>query len=168
MLIPLIAEAEAVTAQLLRDRLHLPRRHALHVHLRQRPDQRLLRTLVALEQTRREAPFPVLRHPQLQRTNPGYQRAGVVAGAVAEPLRRPLALVGAERRRHLRFQRRLDHRLDHRPKIVFVPIQQRLDVDRRRLILLPGHGMHPLQGPGDVEHHQRAMTARLAKPAFAD
>src|SRR6516162_4270409 len=74
------------------DRLHLARRHPLHVHLRQRPHQRLLRALVALEQRRREPTLPVLRHPQLQRPHPGDQRPAVVAAAIAEPTRAALPL----------------------------------------------------------------------------
>ena len=42
-----------MTAQLLGDRLDLPGRDPLHVHLGQRRHQRLLRALVALEQFRR-------------------------------------------------------------------------------------------------------------------
>jgi hypothetical protein len=62
-LIWLIAEAEkAVAAQLLGDRLHLPGRDALDVHLGQHRHQRLLRALIALEQLGREAALPILRH----------------------------------------------------------------------------------------------------------
>ena len=61
----LLGGREAVAAQFLGDGFHLPRRHPLHVHLRQRRHQRPLRTLIALEQLGREPPGSVLRHPQL-------------------------------------------------------------------------------------------------------
>jgi hypothetical protein len=74
---------EAVAAQLLGDRLDLHRRNALHVHLGQRRDERLLGALVAFEQLGREAAVTVLRDPQLELANPGDQRATVVARTIA-------------------------------------------------------------------------------------
>ncbi len=62
---------EGVAAELLGDRLDLPGRDALHVHLRQGGHQRPLRALVTLKQLGREATLPVLRHPQLELANPG-------------------------------------------------------------------------------------------------
>jgi len=57
----------------------------LHVHLGQGRNQRVLRALVALEPLGREPPLPVLRHFQLALAEPGDQRAGIVAGAIANP-----------------------------------------------------------------------------------
>src|SRR5688572_27453455 len=54
---------KTMAAQLLGDRLDLPRRYTLHVHLGQRRHECPLRALVALEQLRREPAFTVLRHP---------------------------------------------------------------------------------------------------------
>jgi hypothetical protein len=71
--------------QFLGDLRHLPRRDALHVHLRKCRYQRLLGALVALQQLSREAPLAILRHPQFQLADTGDQRARIVAGAVAEP-----------------------------------------------------------------------------------
>jgi hypothetical protein len=90
---------------------------------------------------------------------PGDQRPRVVARPVAQPRAGPLALLGAERRRHLRLERRLHERSHHRAKIVAVLVQQRFHIDHAGLTLLPGHGICPSYGPGDLEHHQRAMTA---------
>ena len=144
-----------MAAELLGDRLDLAGRHALHVHLGQRRHQRLLRALVALEQLGREAAVAVLRHPQLQLADPGDQRAVVVAAAVAEPRRRPLALLGAQRLGHLGLEQLLQDRLDQRPQEVPVLRQQRLHFLKRRPKLASGHGVHP---SGDVEHHPHTMT----------
>ena len=76
-----------VAAQILRDRLHLPRRHPLDVHLRQRPHQSLLAPLIAFKHLRPEPPLPLLRHPQLQLPHARRQRPAVVArpGSQAAP-----------------------------------------------------------------------------------
>jgi len=82
----------------------------LYVHLGQCRHQRLFRALVAFEEFGREPAVAILRHPQLELTDPGHKRAGVVAGAVAEPGGRALALLGPERVGHLGFQYLLHHR----------------------------------------------------------
>jgi hypothetical protein len=102
------AGREGVSAQLLGDRLHLPRRDTLDVHLREAGDERLLRALVAGEELGREAAIPVLGHPQLQLADAGHQRARVGARAIAAPGLAPLALRGAERVRHLGLQHLLE------------------------------------------------------------
>ncbi len=132
-----------MAAQLLGDRLDLPGRHALHVHLGQRRHQRLLRALVALEQLGRESPLTVLRHAQLQLPDPGDERAAVITAAVAEPQRRPLALLRAQRLGHLGFEQLLQDRLDQWPQEVPVLRQQRLHFLQRRPKLASGHGVHP-------------------------
>lgn len=66
-----------MAAQLLGDRLDLAGRDALHVHLGQGRHQRLLGTLVTLEQLGREPPVAVLRHPQLELADPGDEGAVV-------------------------------------------------------------------------------------------
>src|SRR5690606_3663405 len=73
---------EAMAAQFLGDRLDLPGRDPLHIHLGQRRDERLLRALIAFEQLGREVPATVLRYPQLQLADPGDQCAAVVAGTI--------------------------------------------------------------------------------------
>ena len=140
---------EAVTAQLLGDRLHLPRRHPLHVHFRQRRHQRLLRALVALEQLGREPPGPVLRNPQLQHPDPRHQPPLVVARPVTQPPVRPLALLGLQRFGHLRLQDLLQRRLQNRPKAVLVRQQQGLEVHARRRNFSLGHGTPSSSGIGD-------------------
>ena len=127
-------------AQLLGDRLHLPGRDALDVHLGQGRHQRLLGALVALEQLGREAPVPVLRHPQLELADPGDQGAAVVARAVAEPAGAALALGGAERVGHLGLQHLLQHRAHDLAQPVGVALQQLLDGGDGRLSLGHGHG----------------------------
>src|SRR5208282_3279864 len=89
---------ERVVAQLLGDRLHLPRGDALDVQLGQRCHQRLLGALVAPEQLGREPNVLVLRHAQLQLAYARDEGARVMDPAVAEPSGRPLALLGPERR----------------------------------------------------------------------
>lgn len=107
------AGREGVAAQLFRDRLDLAGRHALHIHLRQRRNQRPLRALVALEQLGREAALPVQRNPELQLADARHQRATVVTRAVAKTLRRALSLRGSERLVHLGLENFLHHRADH-------------------------------------------------------
>src|SRR5580700_5274353 len=57
---------EGVAAQFLGDRLHLPCRDPLHIHLRQRRHQRLLGALVAFEELGGEPSIAILRHPQFK------------------------------------------------------------------------------------------------------
>jgi hypothetical protein len=74
----------------------LPGRDALHVHLGQRRHEPLLGALVALEKLGRDPAVPVLRQAQLELADPCDQGARIVAGAVAEPCRGALALLGAD------------------------------------------------------------------------
>ena len=147
-------------AQLLRDRLHFARRHALHVHLGERRHEGALRALIALEQLGREAALPVLRHPQLQFADPGDQRPTVGAGPVTEQRHSPLVLLGAERLRHLRFQDLLQRRSHDLADKLAILGKQCFQRRRSRLTLSFGHGVSSLSRGGDVEHHQHAMTAR--------
>jgi hypothetical protein len=87
--------------QLLRDLLDLPGRDPLHVHLRKRRNQRLLRALIALKQLGREPPLAILRNSQLQLVDPRDQRARVTAAdvsrdRVAHPPRRAMPAPGWE------------------------------------------------------------------------
>ena len=100
-----------MAAELLGDRLDLTGRDALYVHLGKLRHQGLFGALVAFEEFGRKSSVAILRHPQLELAHPGDERAGVVAGAVAEPGGRALALLGPERVGHLGFQ----HLLHHRP-----------------------------------------------------
>jgi hypothetical protein len=119
----LIAEAEKLCPhQLLRDRLDFPGRHALHVHFGERRHECLLRTLVAFERLGREAAMAVLRHPQLELADPTDQGARVVARPIAKPVRRALALGGAQRLGPLGFQELLQDRLHQWPQEVLVSL----------------------------------------------
>ena len=98
-----------MAAQLLGDRLDLPGRNALDIHLRQRRHQRPLRALIPFEQLGREPPVAILRNPQLELADPRDQRPAVIARPVTLPARCPLALLGAQRLRHLGFEHLLHH-----------------------------------------------------------
>ncbi len=126
--------------QLLRDRLHLARGYPLYVHLRQRRNQRLLRTLIPLEQLGGEPSLPVLRHAELDLADARDQRARVVARTVAEPALAALALAGAQGLRHLRLERLLQHRAHDRLQEILLRGQKGLDLGQRRPQLLYGHG----------------------------
>ena len=129
-----------MAAQLLGDRLDLAGRNALHVHLGQRRHERLLGALIALKELSREPPIPVLRHAQLELANPRDERAGVVAGAVADPGGRALALPGAQRIRHLGFQHLLHDRADDLTQPVRALGEKLVDGGDRRLSFGLGHG----------------------------
>ncbi len=135
-----------MAAQRLGHRLDLAGRHALHVHLGQRADQRLLRTLVALEQLGRKAPGAILRHPQLQRPHPGHPGARIIAAAIGQPRLGALPFLGPDRFRHLRFQRRLEQRLQRHLQEILVALQQLFDVNQFRLTFAFGHGVLPSYG----------------------
>jgi hypothetical protein len=150
-----------VAAQLFGDRLDLPGRHALDVHLRQRCHQGLLRTLVTFEQLSREAALAVLGHPQLELADPGDQSAAVVAAAVTEPGRRPLALLGTQHLGHLSFQQLLHDRLHERPQEVPILRQQRLHFLKRRSKLASGHGVHPQVTSTSPAYHDPAPPELL-------
>src|SRR5918996_57136 len=152
---------EAVPAQLLGDRLDLAGGYPLDVHLGERRHQRLLRALVTLEQLGREAAGAVLRHSELQLADPGDQRSGVVARPIAEPLQRPLALLGAQRFGRLGFQELLQHRLHQQPQKVLVRRQQRLHFLKRRPKLASGHGVHPQVTSISPAYHDPAPPALL-------
>ena len=62
-----------------------------------------LRAPVPLEQLGREPPCPILRNPQPQLANLRDQGPAVIARAIAQPARCPLALLGGQRLRYLRF-----------------------------------------------------------------
>ena len=95
---------EPIAAQFLGDLLHLARRHTLHIHLHERRQQGLLRTLVTLEQSRRKAPVTVLRNPQLEAPHPGHQSPLVIARTIAQTDHRAFSLGRPKRRRHFFLQ----------------------------------------------------------------
>jgi hypothetical protein len=137
---------EAVTAQLLGDRLDLPRRDPLHVHLGQSRHQRPLRTLVALEQLGGKPAVTILRHTQLQLADPRHQRSIVVPGPIAEPFVRPLTFGRADRLGHLGLQHLLQRRAHERPDKIRVRRDQRLEISNPSRTILCGHGVQPCQG----------------------
>jgi len=68
---------EGMPTQFFSDRLHLPCRDTLDVHLRQGRNEGLFRTLVTLEQLGGKAARTILRHAQFQLANAGGQRAAI-------------------------------------------------------------------------------------------
>ena len=75
-----------MAAEFLGDRLDLPGRDALHVHLGQSRHERLFGALITLEELSREAPVPVLRYAQFELAHTSDESGKrVIAGAVAEP-----------------------------------------------------------------------------------
>ena len=141
-----------MAAQLLGDRLDLAGRDALHVHLGQRRHQRLLGALVALEELGREPAVAVLRHAQLELADPGDERAGIVAGAVAQPGGGALALFGPERVRHLGFQHLLHDRAHDLAQPVRALGEKLVDDGGRGLSFTLGHGgvLHGESGDFDI------------------
>ena len=109
---------DAVAAQLLGDRLDLACRDALDVHLRQGAHQRLLGALVTFEQLGGEASFAVAGDAQLELADAGHETARIVAGAVAEPVRRAFPGGGGQRSRHLLLQDLLQEVLEQETKPV--------------------------------------------------
>jgi len=81
---------ELSTTQLLGDLFDLPGRDAIEDHFHHRQYQRLLASLISVEQCRAERPVPSSRHPQLDRADAGCQSALIVpvppAGAVFRAL----------------------------------------------------------------------------------
>ncbi len=69
----------------------------------------------------------------------------VVARPVALPPRRSLALLGAQRLGHLRFENLLERGSHQCPQELFIPRQQGFHVNCSRLNFLAGHGVHPRQ-----------------------
>ena len=105
----------------------------------------MLGALVAFEELGREAAVAILRHAQFELADPGDQGAGIIAGAIADPRRGPLALLGRERVGHFGFQ----HLLHHRPDDLTQPIgalqEQLIDGGDRGLSFILGHGGVPLR-----------------------
>jgi hypothetical protein len=96
--------------------------------------------VIAFEEFSREPAVAILRHAQLELADPGHERAGVVAGAVAEPGAGALALPGAEHVRHLGFQHLLYDRANEFTQPVRAPGEKLFDGGNRRLTLGLGHG----------------------------
>jgi hypothetical protein len=144
---------EAVTAQLLGDHLDLARRHALHVHLGECRDERLLRALVTLKQLGRELSGAIARHAQLQLADARHQTAGVITGAVAQPTVRTLSGQRAQRLGHVRLQHFLERRLDQRLELIGLFGKDLLDkAQRRGRLLAGGHGGSLLRERVDAAH----------------
>ena len=128
-----------MAAQFLGDRLDLPGRDALHVHLGQRRHGRLLGALIAFEEFGREPPVSGLRHAQLELAHPGDEGAAVIAGAVTEPGCGALALFGPERVGHLGFQHLLHHRANDLAQAVRALRKEFVDGGDRGLSFTLGH-----------------------------
>jgi hypothetical protein len=134
---------EGMTAQLLRDRLDLPGRHALHIHLRKRRHQGPLGTLVTLEQLGGEAAGTVLRNPKLKLADTGDKGAAVITRAIAQPLRCAFALRSAQRLFHLGLKHLLHHSADNVAQPVGVRNQNVFDGSAGGLTFSLGHGGVP-------------------------
>ena len=132
--------AELMTAELLGDRLDLPCRDALRIHLHQCRHERLLAALVALEEPRGETPLPVPRHAQFHGAHARDQPARVVATAVALPALTPLALGSTKRIGHLRLKDFLQEPLHQWRQHVGVLCHQCFEFRHTLLIVLSDHG----------------------------
>ncbi len=82
----------------------------MHDHFHERQNEGLLAPLVALEDVRRKAAVPRLRHQQRHRPNPRVKGAWPVAVAIAGPFVRALVPRRPQRFRHLRLQYLIEHR----------------------------------------------------------
>ena len=137
-------------AQLLGDGLDLPCRYALHVHLGQSSDQRLLTSLIPLEDLGPEPSLSILRHPQFQLPHPCDQCAPVIPGTVSLPIRCALAFVGSQHLLHLGFHHLLQHLSDQRSKEIRLIANHLFPLQSVRAMLLSGHllsFLSPVNGP---------------------
>src|SRR5690625_1607026 len=98
------ALAETRTAQLLSHCLHLAGADTFNIHLHQGAHQRLLRPLVPLEQLRLKRSLPILRHQQVQRSDPCFQLTGLMPVAVPTSFIRTHVRRHAQMLSHLCFQ----------------------------------------------------------------
>ena len=112
----------------------------MNIHFGQRRHERLFGALVALEQLGREAPIPVLRHPEFELADASDEGAGVIASAVAETGGRALALLGPERIRHLGFEHLLHDGTHDGAQAIRVCGEQVFDGGERGFTLGLGHG----------------------------
>src|SRR6516225_2579301 len=151
--------------KLLGDRLHLPRRNALNIHLRKRRKQRFVRTLIALEQLGGEPSLAVLRDTKLDLSKPRHEPSRIIARPVAESAFRAFALFRAHGFRHLGFE----HFLQYVPEQLLEP----LPIRQKRLfrylyassIFELGHGGLLLwsgsRNNHRTYHDRRTLKARL-------
>ena len=90
-----------------------PGRHAADPGLLDHRDQRLLRDLPGLEERREVAALPQLRDAQLQRAEPGVERAVAVTVAPGRALAAALVTPGADQPLDVGLHQQLQHRLRH-------------------------------------------------------
>ena len=90
--------------------------------------QRLLAGLAGLEEGREVRALTQLRDAQLERAEPRVERAGAMAVAVVEPLRRAFVPAGADHAFHVGLHQQLQHRLgDRSQEVAVVGLLQQLD-----------------------------------------
>jgi hypothetical protein len=99
----------------------------------------------------REPPGAVLRHPQLEFADPRDQRLVVITRPISLPSRRPLALLGAKRLCHLRFEDLMQRRPSQRPQKLLVFRQKGFDLDLPDLACLLAMVCILAQGSGDCD-----------------
>src|SRR5437763_3140324 len=94
------------------------RGHAADPGLLDHRDERLLADLPGLEEGREVGALPELGDAQLQRAEPGVERAPPEAVAVVEPLRRALVAPGPDQALHVALHQQLQHGFRHRAQEV--------------------------------------------------
>ena len=100
---------DAGQAHRLHQLVHAPGRDAADPRLLDDGDQRLLAHLPGLEEGREVGALAQLRHPQLERAEPGVERALAEAVAVVQPLRAALVPPGADQAFHVALHQQLQH-----------------------------------------------------------
>lgn len=138
--------------------LTFPGRAPLDVHLRQRREERLLGALVAAEEFGREAAVAVLRHAQFQLADAGDERTRVGPRAISPSGIAALALRGAERVGHLRFEHLLQRGAHDLHEKVRVGKQRCFRERGRGGRLRLGHGRASWLRGGEVQHRHLAMA----------
>src|SRR5690606_5088221 len=133
-----------VPTELFDDPRDLPRGDSVDVHLDQRGHERLLASLVALEQARLKPAFPVLRNPQDQLADSRLERSRLEAVAPAPARRRPLEPPCANEPVELGLNRLLHQALDHRPQEVLRTVTGGLPSELANAsVLAKGHRRSP-------------------------
>jgi hypothetical protein len=91
-----------------------------------------------------------------------------VPGTIAQPRRRPLALLGAQCLGHLGLEQFLQNHLHERSQQVASLGQQRLHILEPRLILPSGHGVHPQVTLPSPAYHDPFASPAFAEPSVHD
>ena len=108
-----LALRDAGHAERLDQLVDRARRDALHVGLLDHRRQRLLGDPARLQEAREVAALPELGDAQLHRPGAGLPDPVAIAVALRQPVRRPLAIVGAGQALHLELHQALGGKADH-------------------------------------------------------